>query len=122
MALEETADDAITFGAPSGSVAIDIYLAVGAITGDQARRQLVDAAAAQIALKSAVASNPIAAAALPPLDRIEQVDAQARQAWPNDLGVLAAAETLPDRTPDEVAALWQHLRQARLSLDTGIAS
>ena len=70
-------------------------------------------AAAQLALRDAVAGNAAAAAALPPLDKIDQVAAACRSSFANDAQVLADAEVLPAGVPESLVALVSSLRAVR---------
>lgn len=85
------------------------------ITGDQSRRQVWDSCQAQLALRDAVASNPVAAAALPQLDKVDAVASQSQAAFSQDCQVLSQADSLPKGTPDSLVALAESLRAHRMS-------
>jgi hypothetical protein len=103
------------------SPAAELWLYLGAITGDTARSNAYDAAAAQLALKAAVAGNDLAASALGPLDRIDAADGMIRAAQTADLQNLAGLDALPDDAPESIANLYSVLRPLRIAADQGLA-
>jgi hypothetical protein len=101
--------------------AVELWLAVGKITGDQSREDAYHRAAAQLALVAAVKGNDLAREAVGQLDKIESVDSQVRAALPNDLAALAGADELPeDGIPESVADLYSLLRPIRAAADAGL--
>ena len=111
--MAEEATENMPVFVPSGFAAVDLWLLAGAVAGDESRRQLWESCAAQLALRDAVADNAAAAAALPPLDRIDQLAAACRSSFANDAQVLADVDGLPAGVPESLAALVSSLRAVR---------